>query len=165
MLYHTLAIKQKQSWLLPLWKCQKKLCLQWNDIKENVNSVFEKLRGVWGWSSDGGSQSHLGFLKSILWENTPEEQVPSPFDLPQRVSVKRFCFHSWLPLLRGGKCLPRGSRLFPCHCWRDQTEGSDRTILQWCVRGARKDISNQQRWAKIGLQYQLLAEESQHLML
>ena len=27
-------------------KMPEKLCLQWNDIKENVNSVFGKLRGV-----------------------------------------------------------------------------------------------------------------------
>ena len=45
MSYHTLAIKQKQSWLLPLWKCQKKLCLQWNEFKENVNLAFGELWG------------------------------------------------------------------------------------------------------------------------
>ena len=116
----------------------EKLCLQWNDIKENVNSVFGKLRGVWGWSSDGGSQSYLGFFKSLLWENTPKKQTLSPSDLPEGVSVKRFCFNSRLPLFWWGKRLPRWFGFFPCYRWRDQAEGSDWANLQWPGGGARK---------------------------
>ena len=70
--------------------------------------------GLWGWSADGCSQSHLGFFKSILWENFSEKQTPSPSLITQRVSVKRFCFNSWFPIFRRGKCLWTCKRLHNC---------------------------------------------------
>ena len=57
----------------------EKLCLQWNDFKENVDSAFARLRedkefiDVSLVSGDGGSQSHPDFFKSILQKNTLED--------------------------------------------------------------------------------------------
>ena len=103
------------------WECQ--FCFLETPRQQRVHWCNSDL---WGWSADRVSQSHLGFFKSFLWENTPaDEQTPSPCDLPQRVCVKRFCFNSWFSLFRGSKGLSRGFGFFPRHCWRDEAEGSD----------------------------------------
>ena len=58
----------------------EKLCLQWNDFKDNVNAAFGSLRNDKEFADvtlafEDGHQIDPGFFKSFLWRNTPEEQT------------------------------------------------------------------------------------------
>ena len=82
-------------------RMSEKLCLQWNDFKENVNSAFGKLRNDKEFTDvtlvcEDGQQmeAHKVIIASSSPFSTPEKQTPSPSDLSKRVSIKRFCFKS-----------------------------------------------------------------------
>ena len=81
----------------------EKLCLQWNDFKQNVNSAFGTLRNDKDFSDvtlacEDGQQmeAHKVILatSSPFFEKILQKSKHSPSDIPQRVSVKRFCFNS-----------------------------------------------------------------------
>ena len=107
-------------------RMSEKLCLQWNDFKENVNSAFGRLRDDKEFTDvtlacdDGQMEAH----KVILAASSPffEKQTPTSTDLLERVSVSRPSCHPWLSLLWWSKCFSRELRLLPCHCWGTQTE-------------------------------------------
>ena len=127
----------------------EKLCLQWNDFKDNVNAAFASLRNDKEFADvtlafEDGHQieahkvilaSSSPFFGEIL---QPEEQTSSPTDLPHRISVKRLCLHFGLSLLWRGKCPPRRFGLLPFHCWGDQAEGSDWANHKWFDRRTGK---------------------------
>ena len=74
-------------------RMSEKLCLQWNDFKENVNSAFGRLRDDKEFTDvtlacdDGQMEAH----KVILAASSPffEKQTPTSTDLLERVSVTR----------------------------------------------------------------------------
>ena len=84
----------------------EKLCLQWNNFKENANSAFGKLRDDEEFSDVTlvcEDRQQMAAHKVILASSSPffakilqkkHTLTPSPSDLPERISVKRFFFNS-----------------------------------------------------------------------
>ena len=139
-----------------LWKTARRQTVHWYNP------------GMWGWSTDGGSQSNPGFLKSILWEYTPDKQTPVPHPLIYINGFQSEEFSSiidFLYILRRSKCLPKGLGFFPCHCWRDQANEPDWTNFKWAVREQGKPgRSDGQRCVYILQNKPLAKENQQHLI-
>ena len=92
----------------------EKLCLQWNDFKENVSSAFGDLRrdkeftDVTLVCEDGQQvEAHKLFLiaSSPFFQN-----IPTSLDLHERRQVCEYLCHGGLPLFWRGKRAPRKSR-------------------------------------------------------
>ena len=91
----------------------EKLCLQWNDFKENATSAFGSLREDTDFA-DVTLACEDG--KSILSKYSEEEQAFSSIDLHERFEVRGPGGHLGLPILRRSKCLSGKFGFLSCHC-------------------------------------------------
>ena len=68
----------------------EKLCLQWNDFQENLNSAFRELRSdtdlsdVTLVSEDGGQVEAHKVVLAFLCKAVEKEKAPTPTDLHER---------------------------------------------------------------------------------
>ena len=121
----------------------EKLCLQWNDFRENVSSAFGDLREDKEFTDvtlacEDGQQMEAH--KVILATSSPffDDILQRKAFPPPRVSVPRPSGHSWLPLLWQSKWLPRKLGFLPCNCWRVETKRTQWPKFQWCGWRTRK---------------------------
>ena len=100
----------------------EKLCLQWNDFKDNITASFGTLRRDEDFADvtlacEDGKQVEAH--KVILATSSPvfqKKQTRSSFTLHEREEIKGSFDYSRLSLLWRNICLSGRFGFFPCHC-------------------------------------------------